>query len=145
MFIRNKHLCPNGHLCLFLINHSTSVFIYHRKTFNMNVQGIWQQDWSSKSETVSNNVYQILSPFTEHREYVYKENPPGSGGDNMLVIGLKHGIGDLEQIDLFMRRCQRNYPGTAFSCCRIRIGQKCHHWSNACYQWETERFKSTHL
>ena len=44
---------------------------------------------------------------------MYQENLPGSG-DNMLVIGLKHGIGDLEQIDLFMCRCRRNYPVTAF-------------------------------
>ena len=32
----------------------------------------------------------------------------------MLVIGLKHRIGDLKQIDLFMCRCQRNYPVTVF-------------------------------
>ena len=31
MFIKNKHSCPNGHSCLFLINHSISVFIYYVK------------------------------------------------------------------------------------------------------------------
>ena len=31
MFIKNKHSCPKGHLCLFLINHSISVFIYYIK------------------------------------------------------------------------------------------------------------------
>ena len=38
---------------------------------------------------------------------------PGSG-NNTLVVGLKQGIGDREQIDLFMQRCRRNYPGTVF-------------------------------